>query len=419
VTHSLTDAAKILIAATAIAGLPLLAWAQGNPGAEAARKRLEAEKSALDAKQKRSKELQADVTKIDAEMKKIGDRLVQTGKQMLQIEARQDTIRQKLAQLEAEEVGLRGELEERHGAIASLLGALQRMGRNPPPVMITRREDALTMVRSAMLLAHAFPELGEKAAELRQKLGQLTSVIKSSRDENEKLKEERARHAEARVRLAKLQDDKRQTGAQHQTELQSVGQEVARIAESVKEVGDLLSKLEKEFPTRTMGEDGKATAVLAPSDQRLAALKRIQPQVPFAQAKGMLQLPIQGLRVASFGDKTRYGGQSKGIGIRARYGGTVVSPCDGLVVYAGEFRAYGQLLIISPGDGYHVLIAGLSQIDVQLGQSVLMGEPVGVMSSPVGSPGAKDEGPVLTVEFQKDRRPIDPDPWWSQASRKG
>jgi septal ring factor EnvC (AmiA/AmiB activator) len=151
----------------------------------------------------------------------------------------------------------------------------------------------------------------------------------------------------------------------------------------------------------------------------VAAVHRIQPQVPFAHAKGMLQMPIQGLRVVSFGDKTKYGGQSKGIGIRARYGGTVVSPCDGLVVYAGEFRAYGQLLIISPGDGYHVLIAGLSQIDVQVGQSVLMGEPVGVMSSPVGSPGEKDGGPVLTVEFQKDRRPIDPDPWWSQASRKG
>ena len=134
----------------------------------------------------------------------------------------------------------------------------------------------------------------------------------------------------------------------------------------------------------------------------------------------MLQLPIRGLRVISFGEKTKHGGQSKGIGIQTRFGGAVVSPCDGLVVYAGEFRTYGQLLIISPGDGYHVLIAGLSQIDVQVGQSVLMGEPVGFMSSATTTKAAQDNrGPVLTVEFQKDRRPIDPDPWWSEASRKG
>jgi septal ring factor EnvC (AmiA/AmiB activator) len=150
----------------------------------------------------------------------------------------------------------------------------------------------------------------------------------------------------------------------------------------------------------------------------MATPERIKPNIPFDQAKGTLQLPTQGKRTLSFGQKTSYGTQSKGIGIQTRYGGTVVAPCDGLIVYAGEFRAYGQLLIISPGGGYHVLLAGLSQIDVQVGQSVLMGEPVGVMSSAAKSQAGQDDGPVLTVEFRKDQRPIDPDPWWSDASRK-
>jgi septal ring factor EnvC (AmiA/AmiB activator) len=91
-----------------------------------------------------------------------------------------------------------------------------------------------------------------------------------------------------------------------------------------------------------------------------------------------------------------------------------------VVVYAGEFRTYGQLLIINPGGGSHILLAGLSQIDVQVGQSVLMGEPVGVMSSAAKSQSAAQDGggPVLTVEFRKDQRPIDPDPWWADGSRK-
>ena len=90
---------------------------------------------------------------------------------------------------------------------------------------------------------------------------------------------------------------------------------------------------------------------------------------------------------------------------------------------AGEFRSYGQLLIINAGKGYHLLLAGLSQIDVQLGQFVLAGEPVGVMpnsgaaaKAPDGR--AQDNAPMLYIEFRKDQKPVDPEPWWATAARK-
>jgi septal ring factor EnvC (AmiA/AmiB activator) len=162
--------------------------------------------------------------------------------------------------------------------------------------------------------------------------------------------------------------------------------------------------------------------VLEPSGDRLAMLTpgRIKPAIPFSEAKGLLPLPAQGRRVLTFGEKTQYGSQSKGLVVETRYGGQVVSPCDGWIVYAGEFRSYGQLLIINAGGGYHILLAGLSQIDVQLGQFVLTGEPVGVMSpaAKTSSAGEQGAGPVLYIEFRKDQRPIDPDPWWSDGSRK-
>jgi septal ring factor EnvC (AmiA/AmiB activator) len=86
------------------------------------------------------------------------------------------------------------------------------------------------------------------------------------------------------------------------------------------------------------------------------------------------------------------------------------------VVYAGPFRSYGQLLILNAGGGYHVLLAGMERISVDLGQFVLTGEPVAVMSggsqaSPTGVAGPKQ--PVLYVEFRKDGAPIDPSPWWA------
>ena len=40
---------------------------------------------------------------------------------------------------------------------------------------------------------------------------------------------------------------------------------------------------------------------------------RIKPAIPFATARAKLPSPAQGRRVLAFGEKTQYGGQSKGM----------------------------------------------------------------------------------------------------------
>jgi septal ring factor EnvC (AmiA/AmiB activator) len=84
-------------------------------------------------------------------------------------------------------------------------------------------------------------------------------------------------------------------------------------------------------------------------------------------------------------------------------------------VYSGHFRNYGQLLIINAGGGYHVLLAGMERISVDLGQFVVTGEPVAAMGGGAQSAAAIAGGatqPVLYVEFRKDGVPVDPGPWW-------
>ena len=161
---------------------------------------------------------------------------------------------------------------------------------------------------------------------------------------------------------------------------------------------------------------------LAPSTAGMlsASPGRIKPAIPFATAHAKLPLPAQGRRVLAFGERTQYGANSKGMVIETRSGAQVTAPCDGWIVYAGEFRSYGQLLIINAGDGYHVLLAGMSQIDAQPGQFVLAAEPIGTMSGAVkaGQSSVQTNAPVLYVEFRKDGRPIDPDPWWVAGQQK-
>jgi murein hydrolase activator len=292
-------------------------------------------------------------------------------------------------------------------------------------------------VRSAMLLASAFPELRTQAVTLANKLNDLTRVMTSIRQEGDKLRAETARLNDARTRLSGLQETKRQTLEERQTELSQLRQSVGEITKRVTDLSELIAGLDKEVSEKTgLGtyeqevaaatppgatESQDSSVTLAPSEERLALLTpgRLKPAMAFSEAKGLAPLPVQGRRILSFGEKTQYGTLSKGIIIETRPSGGVLSPCDGWIVYAGDFRSYGRLLIINAGGGYHILLAGLSQIDVQVGQFVLTGEPVGAMGGPTKPSLAKaQDNPLLYVEFRKDQRPIDPDPWWVDASRK-
>ena len=429
-----------------------------------AKKKLEADRSKLEQTQKMRKEIQSDVDKLASERERINARLVETGKLIQQSEAQLTQIEGRLGELEKQEENLRRQLQAKHGTISGLLAAMQRMGRNPPPVMVTQREDALSMVRSAMLIASAFPELRNEAVALGGQLDELARVMGSIRAEGDKLRAETARLDDARTRLSALQESKRQSLAERERELNKMGELASQISRNVQDLSELIGNLDKEVASRTgLGEyeqeAAKApaqparTAAVAPTapvtndagkpearppapppeekgvvlapNEKVAMLSpgRIKPAIPFDEAKGMLPLPAQGKRMLSYGEKTRSGSESKGIVLQTRQGGQVIAPADGWVVFAGEFRSYGQLLIINAGKGYHLLLAGLSQIDVQLGQFVLAGEPVGVMPNsgaaaraPDGR--AQDNAPMLYIEFRKDQKPVDPEPWWGAAARK-
>ena len=433
---------------------------------EEARRRLEQVQAALQQKRSLEQGLATDVGEIQAERERLSQNLVETARRIQLSEGQLTAIEGRLGELEAQEKLLRGSLAERHGAIARLLGAMQRMGRDPPPIMITRREDALAMVRSAMMLASAFPQLRSRALALARKLEDLSRIMGDIRTQGERLRTETQRLNDARAQLSELIEQRRQSLAERKGALDRVRREAAEISRNVTDLNELIARLDRVVVQQmneivpqpvakpvamlppspvpgapAAGAQGMPSPaptavavpvppapkpptaiVLAPTGHRLASLHpgRIKPALPFAQAKGRLPLPVQGRRIIGFGDKA-HTNRSSGIVIETRGGAQVVSPMDGWIVFAGVFRSYGQILIINGGDGYHMLLAGLSQIDVQLGQFVLAGEPVGLMSGASRGGKAKPpaNAPVLYVELRKDGRSIDPDPWWaSEGTQK-
>jgi len=456
---------SVVLALVLAAPQSVIAQAPQSP--DTAKKELENRRNELESVQERTKTLESDVDSIAKERERLNAKLVSTADLIKRSEAELTAIETRLEDLKSQERGLRATLSLRHGEISKLLSALQRMGRNPPPALITQREDALKMVRSAMMLAAAFPDLKNQALALSGRLTELVRVMNEIETQRTELKTEMVRLTDARTRLSGLMEEKKVSLEQRQSELKRMRRAAADISESVTDLNELIAKLDtavkkntglgaydKETNRQTAAADKSspsatdAEVAINPADKaegsvKVAALPippkppgvvelapgaglmpgspgRIKPAIPFAMAKARLPLPAQGSRVLAFGEKTQFGGESKGIVLETRQGAQVTSPCDGWIVYAGEFRSYGQLLIINAGGGYHVLLAGLSQIDVQPGQFVLAAEPVGTMS---GWPQrlettSEKSAPVLYVEFRKDGRPIDPGPWWATRLQK-
>lgn len=371
------------------------------------------------------KKLKLEIEALGADRRKLTGALIETAAKVRNAETKLGTIEARLEPLEQNELNLRRSLTERRGEIAEVLAALQRVGRRPPPALLVSPEDAVKSVRSAIVLGAVVPEMRDKAEKLAVDLSELVRLRASISTERTRLTAELATLANERQRMAGLAEERQKSQAEAEKSLVTERQTAIDMARQVDNLKDLVARLEQgvESANRAARAAEKAT-----DDQKgesrpdFAALKdpgRLVPAIAFASARGLLPLPVNGVRIRNFGASDRFGGAERGLSIATRAGAQVTSPSDGWVVYAGPFRSYGQLLILNAGGGYHILLAGMERISVDLGQFVLTGEPVAVMGSgaaqiaatiPVGT-----SQPVLYVEFRKDGTPVDPGPWWVKS----
>jgi septal ring factor EnvC (AmiA/AmiB activator) len=374
------------------------------------------QRTSLEAQTKLKLEIEA----IGADRRALNQQLIDTATHVRDVEASIEATQARLKPLDERERLFKTSLDDRRTVIVEILAALQRIGRQPPPALMVRPEDALQAVRTAIMLGAVVPEMRTQADALAGDLAELLRVRKDIDAENDKLSGDLALLAREQLRLNMLVDQRQQQQAAVEQSLDTQKQQAADLAHQVDNLKDLIGKLEQglDTPTRQARIDARAIEEDATRPD-LAALKdpgRLTPAVAFAANRGHLRLPVNGSRLREFGAADGAGGIQKGLSIATHSGAEITAPCDGWVVYAGPFRSYGQLLILNAGGGYHVLLAGMERISVDLGQFVLTGEPVAVMGggsqvSTAVATGAKQ--PVLYVEFRKDGTPIDPSPWWA------
>ena len=359
--------------------------------------------------EKRQAEIAAEIASLKEDSAALTAALIQAVKTERKLGEDISEIENRLEILLLREGDLRKSLSERRGILAEVLGALQRMGLNPPPAILVQPEDALGSVRSAILLGAVVPELRSETELLLADLNALSKIVVSIRTEKEKLAGRRLAQAEEKQRLTLLLNEKRKIHEQAEERMRAERAQAEELAKRAHGLQELIASLEVEIASLRKVLEARRNA-----DGQTSLLSET---LPFAQRAGLVPLPVAGEFSKRFGEYDEIGSTLNGDILKTQSGAIVTAPADGTVLYAGPFRSYGQLLILSPGDGYHIVLAGMDRLNVSLGQAVLAGEPVGFMGEArLASLAATTVGavPELYVEFRKDGKPIDPKHWWAR-----
>lgn len=397
-------------------------------------KQREQELEAARARQKSAEEaqakLKAEITALGQDRTQLNQQLIETAANVRNVETKIEEAEARLRALNGREQQVRASLDSRRADIVEVLAALQRAGRRTPPALLVRPEDALQSLRTAMLLGAVVPELRGRAEKIAGELGELVALRKTIATERDQLASDRDKVRSDQTRLTALVDERQRQQASREKDLDAERSRAIALSKQVGDLQGLIAKMEQDLQSAAKAAEKAAEAARQAEAKAAASANvtaksgpgafkdksRTTPAIAFASAKGLLPLPVNGNKIRDFGGSDGAGGVQKGISLATKPGSQVTTPCDGWVVYAGPFRSYGQLLILNAGGGYHVLIAGMERISVNIGQFVLTGEPVATMgsTSQVASILATNASqPVLYVEFRKDGTPIDPGPWWA------
>jgi septal ring factor EnvC (AmiA/AmiB activator) len=387
---------------------------------------LEAIRRSLEVSERRQAALRAEIEGLDQDRETLSADLIATAQRMRAAEEEVGRMETRLEQLHAEADALHKSLGERRDVMAEVLMALQRIGRTPPPAILSRPEDALAAIRGSILAGAVLPDIRKQAEKLAADLAGLTKVTAEIETERDALRARYASLGEEQARIDLLVKAKKAQQEQTETALGAERDKAAELAGKAESLQALIGSLEKEVAAAAKAaEEARAAAeTTARADReeaarRLADTSRIAPAVHFADTRGLLSWPVAGEKLLGFGDPDGLGGESQGLSLATRPGAPVLAPADGWVVYAGPFRSYGEVLILNAGDGYHIVLAGMERIDAALGQFVLAGEPVAVMGATrlasIGDIEHTSAQPILYVEFRKDGNSIDSTPWWATS----
>lgn len=391
---------------------------------------LQALSQSIRLSEEKTSELTRSIAALEKTSASLRQALIESAARRKELERKISASEQTLAGYGLREDKIRQSFRERRAVLAEVLAALQRMGRNPPPALLISPEDALGSVRSAILLGAVVPGIRGETEKLAADLVELADLRKAGQTERDTLLVNMQSRQEEERRMDMLLVENDKLSRRNAAELDEERKRSEELAGKASSLEGLIDSLENEITSvreameEARAEEERQRQLTEEQRQKIKELaesglpdkNRIAPAILFSELKGKLELPAAGDVLRRFGDPDGTGHAAKGLVVAASPGALVTAPADGLVVFAGQFRSYGQMIILNMGDGYHVVLSGMDHVDTRQGKFVLSGEPLATMGEKrVASATAlalETERPTLYIEFRKDGTPVDSGPWW-------
>ena len=275
-------------------------------------------------------------------------------------------------------------LVARKAELSELLSTLMTIERAPRPATVLHPTGPLAGARAGMLLSELTPGLGQQVASLQAALQELSVMRAVQRGASAKLETGLAGMQGARQRLAKAVSDR--------------GPLPAPVAQDPVAMQRLLQSADTlDSFAAGLAEVPGASAL--PADALTAPL-------PW---------PARGLLLRSFWELDQSGIARPGWLVATAPGALVTAPTAATVRYVGPLLDFGAVVVLEPGAGALIILAGLGSTFVQAGEVVQAGAPLGLMPEPT-SPQADVNGvsadQTLYIEMRIGAQPVDPGDWF-------
>ena len=116
-----------------------------------------------------------------------------------------------------------------------------------------------------------------------------------------------------------------------------------------------------------------------------------------------------------------------GLTLATRPAALVTAPWAATIRYRGPLLDYGNVIILEPGGGYLLIVAGLRDVFGEVGEVIAQGAALGLMGgnaaqnvdvlAPMTENGGARETETLYIELREGPNAIDPTDWFAATAQ--
>ena len=401
---------------------PALATSNTTPEAETSdpKQRLLALSSEIDQLMKRDSTLAEEKAALAKDLTEMRQDMADRGKRLQQTQKQVGKVRERLTELQNKTLEQRQFLQEKNRRNTALIRAILRLEQVPPDTLLLIPQTPTDTIRSGIALKAILPKILAESNALKAELAISQGLENALRTQQSNLEylEQREYLEQSQIETL-LEQRQKQLKATDQTS-GAEKQKLADLSGKAETLKDLIDTLEKSAQAEA------SLDVVIPkqkpeseADLKTAALQpypSTEPEfgnaiLPQNVSQNLTLLwPVTGEILERYGETIAIGQTSEGLKIHPSASSVVIAPEAGVVSFAGAFRSYASLIIIDHLNGYYSLISGLKDTDVQVGQELLEGEPIGRVATESTADGTEATLPIL-FEVRQNGEPIDPMPF--------